>query len=99
MEDRTITFNEDWVTVFLGNIPFSYGEEDVRSLLEPYGTVNTIRVLSHPESGESQGICFAEMDRDGADAAIGDLDGREMEGRNLSVRFVTPEDTDDTRTE
>ncbi|MBN2126403.1 MAG: RNA-binding protein [Deltaproteobacteria bacterium] len=97
MEDKTITFNEAWVTVFIGNLPFEYAEKDVRSLLESYGAINSLRLLTHPESGESQGICFVEMDPDGADAAIEALNGRDLSGRKLSVRFVKQEDTDDTQ--
>ncbi|MBN1105741.1 MAG: RNA-binding protein [Deltaproteobacteria bacterium] len=94
--DKTVTFNETWTTLFIGNLPFDLGEKDIRSLLEPHGAVNAMKLLTHPESGESQGICFAEMTHQGAEAAIAALDGQELEGRRLRVRIVQKEDVEDT---
>ncbi|MEW6666773.1 MAG: RNA-binding protein [Thermodesulfobacteriota bacterium] len=95
--DKTITFSEDRVTLFIGNLPFRLGEADVRSLLTPYGTVYTAKLLTHPESGESQGICFVEMAPHAAQAVIAALDGVAYAGRTLSVRVVTKEDVEDTQ--
>ena len=94
--DKTITFSEDRVTLFIGNLPFRLGEKDIRSLLAPHGTVITLKLLTHPESGQSQGICFAEMAPREAEAAIAALDGQEVAGRTLSVRVISKEDVEDT---
>jgi RNA recognition motif-containing protein len=94
--DKTITFNEAWATLFVGNLPFDFGEKDIRSLLEPYGAINAMKLLTHHESGESRGICFAEMTHQGAEAAIASLDGQEVGGRMLRVRIVQKEDVEDT---
>ena len=95
--DKTITFSEDRVTLFIGNLPFRQGEADIRSLLAAYGTVKTLKLLTHPESGHSQGICFVEMAPPEAEAAIAALDGQEHAGRTLSVRVVRKEDVEDTQ--
>ena len=94
--DKTITISVDWVTLFISNLPFRFAEADIRSLLAPYGMVNTLKLLTHPESGQSQGICFAEMAPREAEAAIAALDGQEVAGRTLSVRVVSKEDVEDT---
>lgn len=94
--DTTVTFNEAWVTVFIGNLPFELSEKDIRSVLEQYGPVNALKLVTHRESGQSQGICFAEMNPQGADAAIDALEGREFHGRTLKVRLVQREDVEDT---
>lgn len=95
--DKTITFSENWVTLFIGNLPLRLAEADIRSLLAPYGTINTLKLLTHPESGQSQGICFAEMTPQEAEAVIAALDGQEYAGRTLSVRVVRKEDVEDTQ--
>jgi RNA recognition motif-containing protein len=95
--DKSITFGEDWVTLFIGNLPFHLSEADIRSWLTPYGAVRTVKLLTHPESGQSQGIGFAEMAPHGAEAAVAALDGREADGRTLSVRLVRKEDVEDTQ--
>jgi RNA recognition motif-containing protein len=94
--DKTIPSNEAWATLFVGNLPLDYGEKDVRSLLEPYGAINAMKLLTNHESGRSQGICFAEMTPQGADAAVAALDGQEFSGRTLRVRIVEKEDVEDT---
>lgn len=95
--DKTITFSEDWVTIFIANLPFRLAEADIQSLLAPHGAVKKMRLLIHPESGQSQGICFAEMPPQAAKSAIAALDGHEYAGRVLSVRLVTKEDAEDTQ--
>jgi RNA recognition motif-containing protein len=95
--DKTITFGEDWVTLFVGNLPFRLSEADIRSWLAPYGAIRTVKLLTHPESGKSQGIGFVEIAPHGAEAAIAALDGQEVEGRIVSVRLVRKEDVEDTQ--
>jgi RNA recognition motif-containing protein len=95
--DKTITFGEERLTLFIGNLPFRMAEADVRSLLTTFGTVYTAKLLTHPESGESQGICFVEMAPPAAQAVIAALDGLAYEGRALSVRVVRKEDVEDTQ--
>lgn len=95
--NQTITFSEERVTLFIGNLPFRFAEADIRSLLAPCGGVHNLRLLIRPESGQSQGICFAEMSPQAAEAAIAALNGLEHGGRILSVRLVAKEDAEDTQ--
>ena len=97
MDNTTITFSEDWVTLFIGNLPFHLTEADIRSRLAPHGAVRMVKLLTHPESGQSQGIAFVEMAPREAEAAIAALDGQDVAGRTLSVRLVRKEDLEDTQ--
>lgn len=97
MDNTTISFSEDWVTLFMGNLPFHLTEADIRSWLAPYGAVRMVKLLTHPESGQSQGIGFVEMAPHDAEAAIAALDGQEVAGRTLSMRVVRKEDLEDTQ--
>ena len=97
MDNTTITFSDDWVTLFMGNLPFHLTEADIRSWLAPHGAVRMAKLLPHPESGQSQGIAFVEMAPRDAEAAIAALDGQEVAGRTLNVRLVGREDLEDTQ--
>ena len=94
--DKTVAFNEECVTVFIGNLPLDVAEKDIRYLMEQYGPVNSLRLITHRESGQFQGICFAEMPPGGAENAIHALNGEEFGGRRLRVRLVKKEDIEDT---
>lgn len=76
--------------------PLHLKERDIHSLLDPYGPVNSLKLLTKPDSLESQGICFVELTAEGAENAVAALHGQEVDGHKLSVRFVEREDVEDT---
>jgi RNA recognition motif-containing protein len=71
--------------IYIGNLPYSASEDEIRSMFEQYGTVNSVHLISDRETGRPRGFGFVEMDPDGADEAIRSLDGSEMGGRSLRV--------------
>lgn len=71
--------------IFIGNLPFSVSEQEVRELFEKHGTVHSLKLISDRETGRFRGFGFVEMDGKEADAAIGALNGSEFSGRNLRV--------------
>jgi RNA recognition motif-containing protein len=71
--------------IYVGNLPWSTTESDLKGLFEPYGTVHSAAVISDRETGRSRGFGFVELDAPGADKAISELDGREFGGRSLRV--------------
>lgn len=71
--------------LFVGNLPFTTTEEEVRNLLEEYGEVTDIAFIRDRETKRFRGFCFVEMDDDGARAAITSLNGQEYNGRPLKV--------------
>ncbi len=76
--------------IYVGNLPFSANEDDVRSLFTEYGTVEDVSLVSDRETGRPRGFGFVEMDNQGANAAIQALDGLEYGGRNLRVNEARP---------
>ena len=71
--------------LYVGNLPFSANEAELRALFERHGTVQSCNVIIDRETGRSRGFAFVEMDEGGADAAIRALDGADMNGRRLRV--------------
>ena len=72
--------------LYVGNLPFSATEADLRELFETHGSVESINVITDRETGRPRGFAFVEMN-DAADAskAMQALDGRDHGGRNLKV--------------
>ena len=72
--------------VYIGNLPFSLTEEELRETFERHGAVTAVDIITDRESGRPRGFAFVEMeDPAAADAAIEFLDGSELGGRNLRV--------------
>ena len=72
--------------LYVGNLPFTTTEADLRRLFEPHGGVASINVVMDRETGRPRGFAFVEMnDESGASAAIQTLNGRELGGRALKV--------------
>ncbi len=85
--------------LFVGNLPFSVTESDLRNLFEEHGAVERVTVVTDRDTGKPRGFAFVEMtDEAAADKAISALNGRELEGRALSVSEARPRaDRGDTR--
>ena len=71
--------------IFVGNLPFSAEENEIRELFEQHGEVQSVRLISDRETGRPRGFGFVEMNEEGADAAIAALNGTVMGGRDLRV--------------
>jgi len=72
--------------LYVGNLPFSATETELRQLFEKHGTVESVAVIMDRETGRPRGFGFVEMsDSNGAGTAIQNLDGREFGGRALRV--------------
>jgi RNA recognition motif-containing protein len=71
--------------LYVGNLPYSTNDADLRSLFERHGRVESATVISDRETGRSRGFGFVEMDPDAADAARQSLDGQDFGGRKLRV--------------
>jgi RNA recognition motif-containing protein len=78
--------------IYVGNLPFSTTEDDVRGLFEAYGAVHEVSLISDRETGRSRGFGFVDMEDKGAAPAIQALDGMEYGGRNLRVNEARPRD-------
>ena len=72
--------------LYVGNLPFSATEAELRSLFEPHGEIASVNIITDRETGRARGFAFVEMeDARGAEAAMRALDGRDMGGRPLRV--------------
>ncbi|WP_316897929.1 RNA-binding protein [Pseudodesulfovibrio indicus] len=77
-------------SIYVGNIPFSATENDIRDMFGAYGDVSSVKLIEDRETGRFRGFGFVEMDDEGALAAIEALDGQDMSGRPLKVNEAKP---------
>jgi RNA recognition motif-containing protein len=79
------------VNIFVGNLSFTTTDHDLRQLFDPYGVVDEIRVIMDRDTGRSKGFGFVEMPESAAaTAAIQGLNGKEFDGRALTVNEAKP---------
>ena len=72
--------------LYIGNLPFSSTEEDLRDLFGRHGTVDSVAVITDRETGRPRGFAFVEMaEASAADEAIRALDGSDLGGRSIRV--------------
>ena len=77
--------------IYVGNLPFSATDEEVRSMFAEYGSVNSVSLITDRETGRPRGFGFVEMDIDEeADNAIEALHQTQMGGRSLNVNEARP---------
>jgi RNA recognition motif-containing protein len=77
--------------LYVGNLAYSLSDSDLQGLFEPHGTVQSAQVIMDRDTGRSKGFGFVEMGSDQeAQAAIAALNGKEVEGRALTVNEARP---------
>lgn len=77
--------------LYVGNLKYTVTSEQLHELFEQFGTVSSAQVLSDRDTGRSRGFGFVEMANDDeAQAAIEALDGRDHDGRRLTVNEAKP---------
>ena len=78
--------------LYVGGIPYRSTEDDLRKAFEEAGTVVSASIISDRMTGRSRGFGFVEMSSpEEAQAAIDRLDGKDFDGRTLSVSFARPQ--------
>jgi len=76
--------------LYVGNLPWSATQDEVRAAFEAYGEVTSINLIEDRETGRPRGFGFIEMDENGAREAIEAMDGKDFGGRNLKVNEAKP---------
>ncbi|MDD5718230.1 MAG: RNA-binding protein [Candidatus Krumholzibacteria bacterium] len=77
--------------IYVGNLPWSCNDDDLRELFQPFGQVEGARVITDRETGRSRGFGFVQMpNSEEAAQAIQNLDGKDMDGRLLRVNESQP---------
>jgi len=86
------------MNIYIGNLPFNLGEEDLREIFEEYGEVASSKIISDKFTGRSKGFGFIEMESDEeANKAIQELNNAEVGGRNIKVNESKPREDNDRR--
>jgi RNA recognition motif-containing protein len=79
------------MNIYVGNLPFTASEEDVRQAFAAYGTVSSVAIIKDHETGQSRGFAFVEMPNgEEGQAAINNLNGKPLKGRALKVNEARP---------
>ncbi len=77
--------------LYVGGIPYSTSEDDLRKHFSPAGTVESASIIMDRMTGRSKGFGFVEMSSESeAQSAIEMFDGKEFDGRNLTVNVARP---------
>jgi RNA recognition motif-containing protein len=77
--------------LYVGNLPYSFSNDDLQRLFEPYGEVESAAIIMDRDSGRSKGFGFVEMtSREEAEAAIEGLNGMAVGDRDLTVNEARP---------
>ena len=79
--------------LYVGNLSYEATESTIRSLFENHGTVESVNLITDRDTGRSKGFGFVEMTNDTeAQRAISALNGKEIDGRALTVNEARPKE-------
>jgi RNA recognition motif-containing protein len=79
------------MNIFVGSLPFSIEEADLRESFVVYGTVDSVKIITDKFTGRSKGFGFIEMPNDDeAQKAIDELNGATVDGRTIVVNKSEP---------
>jgi hypothetical protein len=79
------------VNIYTGNLGLTVLEQDLRDLFGAFGQVNSVRIISDKNTGESKGYGFVEMAKpEDAQQAITALNGKDLKGQDIKVSVSTP---------
>ena len=77
--------------LYIGGLPFSVTDDQLKTLFESHGTVESAKVIMDRYTDRSRGFGFVEMStQQEAEQAIQELNGTELEGRSLTVNVSKP---------
>ena len=77
--------------IFVGNLSFNTGEDELRQLFEPYGQVDRVSIMTDRDTGRSRGFGFVEMNsNEDGEKAITALNGSQIGGRTINVNEARP---------
>ena len=78
--------------LYIGNLPYSFGDDELRAMFGEFGEVASAKVIIDNSSGRSRGFGFVEFnDPTVGKAAIAGTNGRNVDGRSLTVNEARPQ--------
>jgi len=82
------------MNLYVGNLSYRLTEDELREAFEEFGSVSSCTIIKNKLTGESKGFGFLEMpERSEAEAAISQLNGRDLKGRRLNVNEARPRES------
>ena len=69
--------------LYVGNIPWSSGEEEIKELFSSFGEVHSVSIINDRVTGRPRGFCFVEMEN--AEEAADQLNDTDLGGRQIKV--------------
>jgi cold-inducible RNA-binding protein len=77
--------------LYVGNLSFNTMEDDIRTMFSKCGTVTNCDLITDKFTGKSRGFAFVEMaSQADVDKAVAELNGKELDGRALTVNEARP---------
>ncbi len=76
--------------LYIGNLPYSYRDSDLESMFAEYGPVASAVIIMDRQTNRSKGFGFVELEDDMADKAVAEVNGTEVDGRNVVVNEARP---------
>ncbi len=84
--------------LYVGNLPFSITQEKLGELFVAYGAVDEVALITFKDTGRSKGFGFVTIADDAqAEKAISEMNGKDMEGRKLTVNEAKPFNPDERK--
>lgn len=74
--------------IYVGNLPYKTGEEELRNAFDEFGEITDVRVLKDPVTGRSRGFAFITFEDSSQARASLAKDGDSIDGRRLYVKFA-----------
>lgn len=79
------------MNIYVGNLSYDVTENELRQVFEPFGNVESVKIISDMYTGRSKGFGFVEMSNIGdAQSAINDLNNKDLKGRPIKVNTARP---------
>lgn len=76
--------------IYVGNLSFSTTEEELTSLFEQIGSIESVSIITDRDTGRSKGFGFVSMNDEEAEKAIAAFNGKDFGGRALTVNEARP---------
>ena len=86
------------MNIYVGNLSYGMSEDELRDAFGAFGAVSSVKILMDRETGRSRGFGFVEMpNQSEAEAAIAQLNGKDLGGRALRINEARPREQQQQR--